>query len=691
MTPEILHPALAAAIAAKGYETLTPVQALMLEQAPDADLLVSAQTGSGKTVAFGMAIAATLLDGAEKFGAPGAPLALIIAPTRELAMQVRRELDWLYEKAGVVTASCVGGMDQRTERRALERGAHIVVGTPGRLRDHITRNALDLSALRAAVLDEADEMLDLGFREDLEFILGAAPAERRTLMFSATVPRAIATLAETFQRDAVRVTATGAKERHADIEYQLMLVQKDEREHAVINALLYFDSTSSIVFCHTREAVKHLSARLANRGFAVVALSGELTQAERTNALQAMRDGRARVCVATDVAARGIDIPNLDLVIHADMPTNPDTLLHRSGRTGRAGRKGICVIVAPIFRRNAAARVLSAANLQATTRTAPTVADIEAKQNARIVQTALDTPAPDEAETALVAELVSKLTPEQLAAAYLRQQRATLPAGEEVSSTAIPTDTGKAPRRERERFEGDTGERAPRVDMTDGVWFSLSLGRKHRADPKWLLPLICKAGNLTKRDIGSIKISEHETRFEITPDKAAAFAELVAQPGALEKGARIARIDEKLTSAGKPYSRPRTGKPYTPAGEAHDAPRAPKKQWGPAAEAADAPRPKKQWEPAAEAVDAPRPERKKWQPSLEAAPPAPKRDGEPHYKVRSDKGEKLGTQPAAASDKPKKPKLRTKDKGKPKYKNRPNAAVHQGDTPRKKSKSLPQD
>ncbi|HEY9012475.1 MAG TPA: DEAD/DEAH box helicase, partial [Devosia sp.] len=238
MTPQNLHPALAAALAARGYDTLTPVQSLMLEQAPDADLLVSAQTGSGKTVAFGMAIAKTLLGDAQKFDAPAAPLALVIAPTRELALQVRRELDWLYAEAGVVTASCVGGMDQRTERRALERGAHIVIGTPGRLRDHITRGAFDLSAIRAVVLDEADEMLDLGFREDLEFILGAAPAERRTLMFSATVPKAIATLAETFQRDAIRVTATAATERHADIEYQLMLVQKDEREHAVINALL---------------------------------------------------------------------------------------------------------------------------------------------------------------------------------------------------------------------------------------------------------------------------------------------------------------------------------------------------------------------------------------------------------------------------------------------------------------------
>ena len=238
-----------------------------------------------------------------------------------------------------IMATCVGGMDMRKERRQLERGAHIVVGTPGRLRDHITKGSLDLSNLRAVVLDEADEMLDLGFREDLEFILAAAPEQRRTLMFSATVPKPIAHLAKTFQRDAVRIVATAASERHADIDYQMVVAQSHERENAIINTLLYFDSGSAIVFCHTREAVKHLTARLANRGFTVVALSGELSQAERTNALQAMRDGRARVCVATDVAARGIDLPNLDLVIHADMPTNPDILLHRSGRTGRAGAR----------------------------------------------------------------------------------------------------------------------------------------------------------------------------------------------------------------------------------------------------------------------------------------------------------------------------------------------------------------
>ncbi len=213
-------------------------------------------------------------------------------------------------------------------------------------------------------------MLDLGFRDDLEFILGAAPDDRRTLMFSATVPRGIAELAKTFQKDALRIAASAPAEQHADIDYQLMIVRRDEREHAVINTLLASTAKSALVFCHTREAVRHLTARLANRGFSVVSLSGEMAQSERSNALQSMRDGRAHVCVATDVAARGIDLPNLDLVIHADVPSNPATLLHRSGRTGRAGRKGVCVLIVPETRRRAGQRVLELARLTATTRAA---------------------------------------------------------------------------------------------------------------------------------------------------------------------------------------------------------------------------------------------------------------------------------------------------------------------------------
>ena len=226
------------------------------------------------------------------------------------------------------------------ERRKLEAGAHIVVGTPGRLRDHLERGALDVSALEAVVLDEADEMLDMGFRDDLEFILEATPEDRRTLLFSATLPKAIVQLATRYQRDALRIAVQGAERGHADIEHKAVRVHPKEIEAAVVNLLRFHDAPAAIVFANTREAVRHLQATLQERGFNAVALSGELGQHERNQALQALRDGRARVCVATDVAARGIDLPNLDLVIHAELPHDRETFQHRSGRTGRAGQIG---------------------------------------------------------------------------------------------------------------------------------------------------------------------------------------------------------------------------------------------------------------------------------------------------------------------------------------------------------------
>jgi ATP-dependent RNA helicase DeaD len=407
--------------------------------------------------------------------------------------------------------------------------------------------------LRAVVLDEADEMLDLGFRDDLEFILGAAPERRRTLLFSATVPRGIAELAATFQKDAVRIAATAASEQHADIEYRMVLVRRDEREHAVINTLLDSDSASALVFCHTREAVRHLTARLANRGFSVVSLSGEMAQSERSNALQSMRDGRARVCVATDVAARGIDLPNLDLVIHADVPSNPATLLHRSGRTGRAGRKGVCVLIVPENRRGAAQRVLALAKLTATSRAAPGIAEIEARYRRQILDAAVSAAEPDEAEAAFAAELLASAGPERIAAAFLRQQLSGRPVPEDLVPLPVAEMEARKPRRDR----GSEDERALRKpDMEGGVWFTLSLGRKQRADPKWLLPMICKAGGVTKRDVGSIRIDDAETRFEIAADKAAGFAEQIERPGGLERGIVIAPA---ATARETPWQKPGKG------------------------------------------------------------------------------------------------------------------------------------
>ncbi|WP_304190920.1 DEAD/DEAH box helicase [Phenylobacterium aquaticum] len=534
------HAALERALAAQGYAEPTPVQAAVL--APEAagrDLLVSAQTGSGKTVAFGLAFGPTLLESAERLTNPGAPLALVIAPTRELALQVNAELTWLYKDAGAVVVSCVGGMDPRREQRALASGCHIVVGTPGRLKDHLERGNLNPKALRVVVLDEADEMLDMGFREDLEEILDSAPEGRRTLLFSATIAKEIAALARRYQRDALRIDTIQRNEPHGDIEYRAMRVAPNEIEHAVVNVLRFFEAPGALVFCNTREGVRHMHSALRERGFSVVGLSGELGQRERSDALQALRDGHARVCVATDVAARGLDLPDLGLVIHADLPVNKAGLLHRSGRTGRAGRKGISVLIVPYTRRRKAEMLLSSGNIDAEWGAAPTADAIRAKDQVRLLEDPVLAEAPAEEDLALAAKVLETKSPEHVAAALIRLYRARLPSPEDLFED--PRDRGSSAKSDRwspdraERGErpdrGDRGEREfgkpDRLSPDDVVWFRVTVGRKNNADPKWLIPLICRLGHVTKPDIGAIRIFDNETKFEISKGAEAKFAQAI--------------------------------------------------------------------------------------------------------------------------------------------------------------------
>lgn len=531
-----IQPAIARALAKRGYEKLTPVQeAVLAPELRDADLLVSAQTGSGKTVAFGISLAPTLMGDEETLPRAEAPMALCIAPTRELALQVERELSWLYGEAGARIATCVGGMNMTTERQNLKRGCHIVVGTPGRLRDHIDRGSLDLSAMRAVVLDEADEMLDLGFRDDLQFILDAAPDQRRTLMFSATVPTGIANLAKRYQNKAVRVSTAGEQKQHLDIEYRALSVAPNDRENAVINVLRYYDAKNAIVFCGTRATVNHLTARFSNRGFSVVALSGELSQNERTHALQALRDGRAKVCVATDVAARGLDLPDLELVIHADLPKNQEGLLHRSGRTGRAGRKGVSALIVPYNARRRTERLLADARITATWARPPSADEILARDDERLMADPSFEADIGDDERAMVAALLERHGPDKVAAALIRMHRAGRSAPEELNDAGPVAAPG-----------GTYAERAPRGEHTpikDAVWFSLSLGRKQSAEPRWLLPMICRAGDITKTDIGSIKIHDLETHVEISGAAANRFQAAIGPTGKIEKNVTVTRLD----------------------------------------------------------------------------------------------------------------------------------------------------
>ncbi|MEI9996824.1 MAG: DEAD/DEAH box helicase [Rhizomicrobium sp.] len=529
--------ALARALAERDYNEATPVQAAVLEESTGArDLLVSAQTGSGKTVAYGIAMAQTLLDGADTLGPPGEPLALIIAPTRELALQVQRELSWLYHYAGARVVACVGGMDPSVERRQLQNGVHIVVGTPGRLRDHLERRALKVSALKAVVIDEADEMLDMGFREDLQFILETTPATRRTLLFSATLPKAIVTLAQHYQRDALRIKTLGATEGHADIEYRAIRTAHDKAESVIVNLLRFLDPPNALVFCATRQAVRHLEAILRERGFAAVALSGELSQGERNHALQALRDGRARVCVATDVAARGLDLPNLGLVIHADLPNDAEVLQHRSGRTGRAGRKGVSILLVPNSRRRRAEEMLSRARVQFTWTDPPSAEDIRKLDQDRLLQNPILTEPSTDDELAMANSLLAAHNPQDIAAAFVKMYRATLPAPEEIAEVFEPRGKHRAhetrgPRAPRPDSPGRHAPSEPRPrpgDMQNGVWFKITVGRERNADPKWLLPEILRQGEVAKKDIGAIRVYERETRFEVSPDVAEAFALRVA-------------------------------------------------------------------------------------------------------------------------------------------------------------------
>ncbi len=526
---ERTHPALSEALTKRGSEILTPVQNAVLNPTlGENDLLVSAQTGSGKTVAFGLAFASTLLGEAERFEKKSNPLALVIAPTRELALQVQRELEWLYGMSGAIVTSCVGGMDVRTERRALERGAHIVVGTPGRLRDHIERGHFNTNSLRAVVLDEADEMLDMGFREELEYILETTPKERRTLMFSATVPKSISSMAKRYQNNAVRVTTKGEEKQHLDIEYQAVMIAPNDRENAIVNLLRYHEAQNVIIFCGTRAAVNLMKSRLNNRGFSVVAISGELSQAERSNALQALRDGRARVCVATDVAARGIDLPGLALVIHADLPKNKDILLHRSGRTGRAGSKGVSALVVQHNWRSKAERLLKGAQIEAKWGKPPSIEDITKRDQERFLADPVLVEPIKEEEKDAATKLVNAYGAEQIAAALLRLHNKQKPAPEELLDF-VPSKNNK--KKERKSFD-------------NSVWVSLSVGRDENAEPRWIMPMLCGAGNMTKDKIGSIRIHAKETHAELTADCADKFFELVGgDGGTLEKNIKVTRLD----------------------------------------------------------------------------------------------------------------------------------------------------
>lgn len=476
-----LAPALAEALTGRGYTTLTEVQQKTLDPAlVGRDLQIASRTGSGKTLAVGFVLA-------ESLGAEGAgPKALLIAPTRELAAQLGQELSWLYRPSGYRVTVVAGGASARNEERALASHPQVVVGTPGRLLDHLTRGALDASLVSALVLDEADQLLDLGFRDELLAILEQLPTERRTHLVSATFSREVLGLAKRFQQNPVMLEGTRLGAAHSDIQHVVHVVRDDDLDDALVNLLLLAPDERALLFVRTRAGAKLLAERLNEAGLAALAISGELEQRERNQTLASFRRGQVRTLVATDVAARGLDVPEVTRVIHVAAPQNLEGLTHRSGRTGRAGKKGTSIILVPPNGRERLRTLLSRAKIQAQWSDVPGPVEIRQAADRRLVEGLGAAPTPSDELMTLASTLLTSQDPVELVAKLLDRT------GHLGPTAARPVRAfGPTPRRTPDRQEPPRGaaDRRPHPSASTKPALNAKAPRPEREHLRVLPPL----------------------------------------------------------------------------------------------------------------------------------------------------------------------------------------------------------
>ncbi|HQZ70591.1 MAG TPA: DEAD/DEAH box helicase, partial [Anaerolineae bacterium] len=403
-----------------GYEEPTPVQAQAITLLlAGSDLIAQAQTGTGKTAAFALPIIERLAEGAK---AGRAPQALVMTPTRELAMQVAEAFHTYGRHRGVVALPVYGGQPIERQLGALKRGVDVVVGTPGRLLDHMRRGTLDLTALRTVILDEADEMFAMGFVEDIGSILDATPAERQTALFSATMPGPVARLASAYLREPARVTVGTSGMSVPQIRQIYYEVGGRDKFEALARVLDFERPTSAIVFCRTKLEVDSLGDRLVGRAYPAETLHGDLSQVQRDRVMQRFRAGQAEILVATDVAARGLDVEQVSHVINYDLPHDPENYVHRIGRTGRAGRLGCAVTLVTPRERRAMQSIARVTGADIQRQVMPTVADVLARRQEQFKQTLRETMAGGGLEPFIIMaeSLGEDYSPTELAAAAFK-------------------------------------------------------------------------------------------------------------------------------------------------------------------------------------------------------------------------------------------------------------------------------
>jgi ATP-dependent RNA helicase DeaD len=612
----ILGPELAGALAGRGFTELTTVQEAVLDPAvTHRDLRMTSQTGSGKTVALGFALRDLVVGDVSPVSGAAHPRALVVAPTRELAHQVEQELTWLYAPLGVRVVTTTGGSSARDERRALATGPAVIVGTPGRLLDHLSRKSIDPSQIAAVVLDEADRMLDLGFREDLTAILGYPPKDHRTHLVSATFPHAVRALADSVQDDPVHVEGTRLGAANVDIVHRIVLVDPKEKVGAVMNILLVRPEDQALVFARTRADVASLAKELHAAKFTVGSLSGEMDQVARNRAMSAFKKGTLRVLVATDVAARGIDVQDIAHVIHADPPGDSDTYTHRSGRTGRAGRKGMSTVLVTPTQLRGVSYMMSRAGVRFSVEPVPSAESIRDASDERMFRELTADAGVAEEVPERVTKLAARLATSPEATRVLTRLLSRVRSAEACEPLDLrrieppserprtnhesarpardlpraPTPGKPLPRPSRDMSRAP-GQPAPAERFADRQraggpprtrdderreWasFRVTWGADQGADARRLLAIVCRRGGIRGSDVGAIRVGSHSSTVDVAASVSGDFAVAVAVPDPREPNVvitpnRAGPVDEVPRAA-----RPETERPPPPRSGGYKGPR----------------------------------------------------------------------------------------------------------------------
>ena len=490
-----------------GYETPSPIQAATIPTLlAGRDVVGMAQTGTGKTAAFALPVLERL-DVAQK-----TPQALVLAPTRELALQVCEAFEsYASRMKGVHVLPVYGGQGYGVQLSALRRGVHVVVGTPGRIMDHLAKGTLDLSELQYLVLDEADEMLKMGFAEDVEQILAQTPEEKQVALFSATMPAQIRRLAQQYLRDPEEITVKSKTATNTNITQRYLVVSYAQKVDALTRILEVENFDGMIVFVRTKNETETLAEKLRARGYSAAAINGDVPQVQRERSVNQLKDGKLDILVATDVAARGLDVERISHVVNFDIPTDTESYAHRIGRTGRAGRTGDAISFITPRERYLLKHIEKATRQQPTQMQLPSTEDVNTTRLARFddaITTALSETSRIDAFRDIIAHYVRHHdVPEGDVAAALAvvAQGSTpllLDPADDALSQAVAADN--RPQRGRQTREPrEPRERRSRGDYTP---YRIEVGRRHRVEPRQIVGALANEGGLGRDDFGAINI-----------------------------------------------------------------------------------------------------------------------------------------------------------------------------------------